>query len=69
MAAHGLVELETILPSRATFIVGSRALVERRAEVAGLVARLSAKVADAVREAKEADAAKVAEMAKGAKTC
>ena len=45
MAAHGLVEIETILPSRATFIVGRRALVERRAEVAALVARLSAKVA------------------------
>jgi ATP phosphoribosyltransferase len=45
MAAHGLVELETILPSRATFIVGSRALVERRAEVVELVSRLSAKVA------------------------
>ncbi len=69
MAAHGLVELETILPSRATFIVGSRALVERRAEVAGRVSRLSVEVADVVREAKEADAAKVVEMAKGAKKC
>jgi ATP phosphoribosyltransferase len=45
MAAHGLEEIETILPSRATFIVGNRALVERRAEVASLVSRLSAKVA------------------------
>ncbi len=45
MVAHDLVELETILPSRATFIVGSRALVERRAEVAEIVSRLSAKVA------------------------
>ena len=45
MAAHGLVEIETILASRATFIVGNRALVERRAEVAGLVSRLAAKVA------------------------
>ena len=44
MAAHDLVEIETILPSRATFIVGPRALVERRAEVAGLVSRLSARV-------------------------
>jgi len=44
MAAHDLVEIETILPSRATFIVGSRALVERRAEVAELVSRLSTKV-------------------------
>lgn len=44
MAAHGLEEIETILPSRATFIVGNRALVERRAEVASLVSRLSAKV-------------------------
>ena len=43
MAAHDLVEIETILPSRATFIVGTRALVERRAEVADLVSRLSAK--------------------------
>ncbi|MBK9966294.1 MAG: ATP phosphoribosyltransferase [Holophagales bacterium] len=69
MAAHGLVELETILPSRATFIVGSRALVERRAEVAGLVSRLSMRVADGVREAKEAEATKVVEMEKGAKRC
>ena len=69
MAAHGLVELETILPSQATFIVGSRALVERRAEVAGLVSRLSSKVADVVREVKEADAAKGVEIAKGAKPC
>lgn len=45
MAAHGLEEIETILPSRATFIVGNRALVERRAEVAALVSRLSAKAA------------------------
>jgi ATP phosphoribosyltransferase len=45
MAAHGLVEIETILPSRATLIVGNRALVERRAEVAALVSHLSAKVA------------------------
>ena len=44
MAAHGLAEIETILPSRATFVVGPRALVERRAEVAALVARLAAKV-------------------------
>lgn len=43
MAAHGLVEIETILPSRATFIVGSRALVDRRGDVADLVARLAAK--------------------------
>jgi ATP phosphoribosyltransferase len=69
MAAHDLVELETILPSRATFIVGSRALVERRAEVAGLVSRLAAKVADVGKEAKEGNAAKVVEMAKAAKTC
>ncbi len=69
MAAHGLVELETILPSRATFIVGHRALVERRAEVAGLVSRLSTKVSDAAREEKESGAAKAAERAKGAKTC
>ena len=45
MQAHDLVEIETILPSRATFVVGPRALVERRAEVAGLVSRLSEKVA------------------------
>jgi len=45
MAAHGLTEIETILASRATFIVGNRALVERRAEVAGLVSRLAATVA------------------------
>ncbi|HRY43063.1 MAG TPA: ATP phosphoribosyltransferase [Thermoanaerobaculia bacterium] len=44
MAAHGLAEIETILPSRATFVVGPRALVERRAEVASLVSRLAAKV-------------------------
>ena len=44
MAAHGLAEIETILPSRATFVVGPRALVERRAEVAALVSRLAAKV-------------------------
>ncbi|MBP7677384.1 MAG: ATP phosphoribosyltransferase [Thermoanaerobaculia bacterium] len=44
MAAHGLAEIETILPSRATFVVGPRALVERRAEVAALVTRLAAKV-------------------------
>jgi len=69
MAAHGLVELETILPSRATFIVGHRALVERRAEVAGLVSRLSTKVSDAAREEKESAAAKAAARAKGAKTC
>ncbi|HYN43589.1 MAG TPA: ATP phosphoribosyltransferase, partial [Thermoanaerobaculia bacterium] len=69
MAAHDLVELETILPSRATFIVGNRALVERRAEVAGLVSRLAAKVADVGKEAKEANAAKVVEMEKVAKTC
>jgi ATP phosphoribosyltransferase len=60
MAAHGLVELETILPSRATFIVGSRALVERRSEVAGLVARLSA---EAVK------VARMAEMEKERKRC
>jgi ATP phosphoribosyltransferase len=63
MAAHGLVELETILPSRATFIVGNRALVERRAEVAGLVSRLSAEVA------KVAQAESVADLAKEAKAC
>ena len=44
MAAHGLAEIETILPSRATFVVGPRALVDRRAEVAVLVSRLAAKV-------------------------
>ena len=44
MAAHGLAEIETILSSRATFVVGPRALVERRAEVAALVSRLAAKV-------------------------
>ncbi len=61
MAAHGLVELETILPSRATFIVGSRALVERRAEVAGLVSRLSAEVAnDGEGERRAANPAKAA---------
>jgi ATP phosphoribosyltransferase len=72
MAAHGLVELETILPSQATFIVGSRALVERRAEVAGLVARLSAEAARGTRETKETKEmkeAKVAGMEKGVKTC
>ena len=37
-------EIETILPSRATFVVGPRALVDRRAEVAVLVSRLAAKV-------------------------
>ena len=63
MAAHGLVELETILPSRATFIVGNRALVERRAEVAGLVSRLSGEVA------KVAQAERVADLAKEAKPC
>lgn len=61
MAAHGLVELETILPSRATFIVGNRALVERRAEVAGLVSRLSAEVS---RVAKAEGAARVARESK-----
>lgn len=72
MAAHGLVELETILPSRATFIVGSRALVERRAEVAGLVSRLSAKVADVARgakEAKEAKGGKEAMVVRAAESC
>ena len=63
MAAHGLVELETILPSRATFIVGNRALVERRSEVAGLVSRLSAEVA------KAAPAGSVADLAKEATSC
>ena len=64
MAAHGLVELETILPSRATFIVGNRALVERRAEVAGLVSRPVGRGGRRWRRQRG-----VADLAKEAKAC
>lgn len=37
LKANGLAEIETILESRATLIVGPQAVAERRAEVAGLV--------------------------------
>jgi ATP phosphoribosyltransferase len=40
IAANGLVEIETLLSSRATLIVGRAALVSRRTEIAGFVARL-----------------------------
>ena len=40
IAAHGLVEFETLLESRATLIVGRGALVGRRGEIAAFVARL-----------------------------
>jgi ATP phosphoribosyltransferase len=40
MAANGLAEIETILASRATLILGRSALVARRAEIARFVERL-----------------------------
>ena len=42
LSANGLEEIETLLTSRATLIVGRRALVSRRAEIAGIVERLRA---------------------------
>jgi len=48
MSANGLVELETLMESRATLIVGPRALMTRRAEVAALVNRLRAAMRDGV---------------------
>jgi len=45
IAANGLAEIETILESRATLIVGRAALVSRRDEIAALVERLLAPVA------------------------
>ena len=44
MAANGLAEIETILASRATLILGRSALVARRAEIARFVERLRANV-------------------------
>jgi ATP phosphoribosyltransferase len=44
IAAHGLVEIETLLESRATLIVGRGALVARRGEIASFVARLRSRV-------------------------
>ncbi len=44
MAANGLAEIETILPSRATLILGRGALVARRTEIAAFVERLRANV-------------------------
>jgi ATP phosphoribosyltransferase len=44
MAANGLTEIETILPSCATLILGRAALVARRAEIAEFVERLRAHV-------------------------
>ncbi len=41
LAENGLAEIETILESRATLVVGRRALVERRSEVAALASRLA----------------------------
>src|SRR5205814_1675093 len=43
LAANGLAEIETILASRATLIVGRSALVTRRAPIAALVDGLRAK--------------------------
>jgi ATP phosphoribosyltransferase len=40
MAANGLAEIETILASRATLILGRSALVARRAEIAAFVERI-----------------------------
>jgi ATP phosphoribosyltransferase len=42
MAANGLAEIETILTSRATLVLGRSALVARRAEIAQFVERLRA---------------------------
>jgi ATP phosphoribosyltransferase len=42
MAANGLAEIETILTSRATLILGRASLVARRAEIAEFVERLRA---------------------------
>ena len=47
MAANGLAEIETILTSRATLILGRSALVARRAEIAAFVERLRANVGKA----------------------
>ena len=47
MAANGLAEIETILPSCATLILGRAALVARRAEIAEFVERLRAHVGKA----------------------
>jgi ATP phosphoribosyltransferase len=44
MAANGLAEIETILTSRATLILGRASLVARRAEIAEFVERLRAHV-------------------------
>jgi ATP phosphoribosyltransferase len=44
MAANGLAEIETILPSCATLILGRASLVARRAEIAEFVERLRAHV-------------------------
>jgi len=50
IAANGLAEIETILSSRATLILGRAALVSRRAEIAGFVERLRASVGAGTRE-------------------
>ena len=42
MAANGLAEIETILTSRATLVLGRSALIARRAEIAEFVERLRA---------------------------
>jgi ATP phosphoribosyltransferase len=42
IAANGLAEIETILPSRATVILGRASLVARRVEIAEFVERLRA---------------------------
>ncbi len=42
MAANGLAEIETILTSRATLVLGRSALIARRAEIAEFVQRLRA---------------------------
>jgi ATP phosphoribosyltransferase len=47
MAANGLAEIETILPSCATLILGRASLVARRAEIAEFVERLRAHVGKA----------------------
>lgn len=44
IAANGLREIETILESRATLILGRAALVSRREEIAAFVARLRSRV-------------------------
>lgn len=47
IAANGLVEIETILTSRATLVLGRSALIARRAEIAAFVERLRANIGKA----------------------